>query len=330
MSKFDPKNGRYDEAEARYLEMASAGHYDASYSAILARNLQYIRSQVWEVQKAPLHAFEVFPVMTDVPAGAETAIQRIYDTMGIAKIVSNYADDLPRADVVAKEESVKVVTIGDSYGYNVRELDNAAFANTNLTEWRARAARRAIDVKLNKLAWFGDTTHNIRGFLNHDNITQVAVAADGNVNGGINSKKFKHKTSEQIIRDINDLLNAIDVATNNVEFPDTVLLPTEAYDLMVMTPRNSYSDKTILAFLRDVHPEIRWMKIGELDHAGVDGESLMVAGRFTPDVVRFEIPERLRQLPIEKRNLEYVVDCLCYAIGVTIFVPLAFSKASGI
>ena len=205
MAKFDPKNGHYDEAEARYIQQASAGHYDASYSAILARNLQYIRSQVWEVQKAPLHAFEVFPVMTDVPAGAETVVQRIYDTMGIAKIVSNYADDLPRADVIAREESVKVVTIGDSYGYNVRELDNAAFANTNLTGWRARAARRAIDVKLNKLAWFGDAEHNIRGFLNHDNITQVTIAADGNSNGGTNSKKFKHKTPEQIKQEVTSM-----------------------------------------------------------------------------------------------------------------------------
>ena len=46
--------------------------------------------------------------------------------------------------------------------------------------------------------------------------------------------------------------------------------------------------------------------------------------------VGLEIPERLRQLPVEKRNLEYVVDCISRVIGVTITIPLAFSKAAGV
>lgn len=325
MGKHNP-NGRFDAAEANYIQDSSAGRFDASASAFLARELTYIRARVLEVSRAPLNAFRIFPVQTDVPPEAATAIQRVYDALGVAKIISNYGDDLPRADIAGKEIPVNVVTAGASYGYNVVEIEHAIYAGINLSEWKARAARRAVDQKINSLAWFGDADLGITGFLNNSNLTAVTLAADGTGS----STKFVDKTPDQIIRDINALINAIDVATNNVEFPNMILFPTKAYDHIVMTPRSQYSDLTILGFLRQSHPELRFEKVGELDGAGTDGADLMVAGRFDPEVIRLEIPERFRQLPVQMRNLEYVVDCISRVIGVTITIPLAFSKASGV
>lgn len=322
------KNGRYDAAEAAYIK-STAQRMDDSFSLFLARELTYIRTQVLQVAKAPMNAFRIFPVQTEIPAGAQVAIQRIYDEMGVAKVISNYADDLPRADVVGKETTTKVVTIGDSYGYNVVEIENAQFAGVNLERYKADAARRAVDLKINKTAWFGDAENGITGFVANPNLTAVTLAADGNQNGGANSTRFIYKTPDQIIRDVTQLISAINIATNNVENPNMVLFPTEAFDHIVMTPRSNFSDLTILEFLRRSHPDVRFEKVGELDGAGTGGADLMIAGRFDPDVIRLEIPERFRQLPVEKRNLEYVVDCICRFVGVTVIRPFAFSKASG-
>jgi hypothetical protein len=318
------KNGRYDAAEAAYIK-STAQRMDDSFSFFLARELTYIRTRVLEVAKAPMNAFRIFPVQTEIPAGAQVAIQRTYDQTGIAKVISNYADDLPRADVIGTETPVKVQTIGDSYGYDVVEIENAQFAGVNLEMYKAQAARRNIDFKINQLAWFGDAENGITGFLANPNLTSVTLAADGTGS----STKFVDKTPDQIIRDVTQLISAINVATNNVENPNMVLFPTEAFDHIVMTPRSQYSDLTILEFLRRSHPDVRFEKVGELDGAGTAGADLMIAGRFDPDVVRLEIPERFRQLPVEKRNLEYVVDCICRFIGVTVTIPMAFSKASG-
>lgn len=318
------KNGRYDAAEAAYIK-STAQRMDDSFSFFLARELTYIRTRVLEVAKAPMNAFRIFPVQTEIPAGAQVAIQRIYDQTGVAKLISNYADDLPRADVIGTETPVKVMTIGDSYGYNVVEIENAQFAGVNLEMYKAQAARRAVDFKINQLAWFGDADAGITGFLANPNLTSVTIAADGTGS----SSKFVDKTPDQIIRDVTQLISAINLATNNVENPNMVLFPTEAFDHIVMTPRSQYSDLTILEFLRRSHPDVRFEKVGELDGAGTNGADLMVAGRFDPDVIRLEIPERFRQLPVEKRNLEYVVDCISRFVGVTITIPLAFSKASG-
>lgn len=329
MSARNP-NGHYDEAEKAYIQMTSAGRLDESASAFFARELTYIRAQVLEVAKAPLNAFRIFPVQTEVPAGAAFAVQRIYDSFGIAKVISNYADDLPRADVAGQETPVTVKTLGASYGYNVVEIEHAQFAGEPLEMYKANAARRAIDQKINQIAWFGDAANGIQGFIDNPNLTAVAIPADGQQNGGTNSTQFIHKTPDQIIRDINTLINAIDLATNNVEFPNMILLPTTAFDHLVMTPRSQFTDLTILGFLRQAHPDIRFEKVQELNGAGTGGTDLMIAGRFDPDVIRLEVPERLRQLPVEKRNLEYVVDCISRVIGVTIRIPLAFSKGSGV
>ena len=318
------KEGRFDEAERNYIQSV-AGRQDEAFSFFLARELTQIRARVLEVSKAPMNAFRIFPVQTEVAPGAATAIQRIYDSTGMAKVISNYADDLPRADAVGKEVVSKVVTVGDSYGYNTMEIEHAQFAGVNLSMYKAQAARRAVDLKINQMAWFGDADHGVTGFIDNPNLTAVTLAADGTGS----STKFTDKTPDQIIRDITKLITAINVATDNVENPYMVLLPTEAFDHIVMTPRSQYSDLTILEFLRRSHPDVRFEKVGELDGAGTAGADLMIAGRFDPDVVRLEIPERFRQLPVEKRNLEYVVDCIARVIGVTVTIPMAFSKASG-
>lgn len=70
------------------------------------------------------------------------------------------------------------------------------------------------------------------------------------------------------------------------------------------------------------------MKIGELEKA--DGnKDVMIAGNFIPEYIKFEIPNRFTQMPVQPNNLEYKVPCLSEAIGVSITMPLAFAKASG-
>ncbi len=318
------EKGHYDATEASYIQ--SQNNFDEKASIFLARELAYVRSKVLEIKKAPLNAFVVFPVQTDVPAGAEAAFQRIYDSVGVAEIISNYADDLKRVDILGEEVPVKVFTVGDAYGYSVVEIDNARFANKNLTLYKAQAARRAIDQKLNDLAWHGDKSHNITGFLNNPNITTFALKADGSGN----STKIKDKTVEKILRDFNEIIDTIPETTQQVEEANTVIMATEIFNHIATTPRNDNSDLTILEFLKRVHPEIRrWLKIGELNGAGTGGSNVIIAGKFDPDYIKFEIPERLRQLPVQVRNLEYVVNCISRAIGVTITLPMAFVKAEG-
>lgn len=317
----DIKKMHYDENEAAYLR--AVGHFDEATSVFFARQLEYIRARVLDVKKAPLNAFQVFPVMTDIPSGAESATHYIFDSVGTAKIISNYADDLPRVNVAGTKETVTVYDLGDAYGYNDKEIRNAQFANVPLSARKAQMARRAIDVKLNSIAWKGDEDHKITGFLNNPNITEFAVTA--NAKG---TTKVEDMTPDEAIAFFNSLIESVELATNTVEHINTILMYPKAYNYLASTPRTEHTDQTILQFLEGVHPEItRWMKVGELTGAGDDGKDAIVGGYFDDTYIRFEIPERFRQHEVEKRNLEYIIDCTASTVGVTVFIPYAFTKA---
>ncbi|WP_301860184.1 major capsid family protein [uncultured Megasphaera sp.] len=313
----------YDERD--YAALVASNNLDAAGSAFVARQLTMVRAQVLRVKKATLNAFTVFPVTTDIPVGAETALQRTYDSVGVAEIISNWADDLPRVDILAQETSVNVKMLGDAYGYNYREIQNAQFAGINLSAEKGRVAKYGVDYKLNQIAWHGDKAHHITGFLDNPNINEFTLPGDG----ANNSTKLVDKTEEQVFRDLNNFIESIPEATNQVEQANALLLPPSVYTFLA-TKRLGDTETTYLNFFRQIHPEITNIaKVLELKGAGPDGKDVMIAGFFDPSYIKFEIPIRFDQRPVEYRNLEYVVNCVASTAGVTVIMPFAFAKAYG-
>ena len=315
-------NKHYDQADLKAIKDTNAFNEDVS--VFLAQQLTHVRNQALEVKKAPLNAFQVFPVTTDIPKGADSAVQYIYDAVGIAKVIADYADDLPRVDVFATEQVVRVKDLGVSYGYSDKELANAAYARVNLSASKATKSRRAIDLKINQIAWKGDTANKITGFLNNPNISEYTLPK-----GASGQTTFVSKTEAEILKDITGFLQTIADATNEVEQANTLLLAPNAYAHLATT-RLADSDRTLLEFVRQVNPNLtRIMKVGELKGASADGSDMMVAGYFDPDYIKLEIPERFDQKPAERRNLETVINCTASVAGVTVAIPMAFVKAKG-
>ena len=319
----NPNEMKYDERDVQVIK--NGMHFDDTLSAFTAQQLTFVRAKALEVKKPPMSAFSVFPVQTDVPPGAEVAHQIVYDGVGMADIISNFSDDLPRVDVYADKIAVNVHTLGDSFGYNENEIKNAQMAGTNLSTRKALMAKRGIDLKLNSLAWYGDKARGIVGFLDNENISECTLKGDGTGS----STKLADKTVAQILRDIKELLQTVQKATNNVEKATALYLAPDAFAHLATTPLNDNSDTTILDFVSKTHPQLRKIEeVGEL--ASSDGKSdYMIAGVFDPEYVAFEIPERYRQLPPQVRNLETVINCTSRAIGVTVTIPMAFAKAKG-
>lgn len=144
------------------------------------------------------------------------------------------------------------------------------------------------------------------------------------------STKISTKTVDQVIRDFNSIIDSIPTATNEVEQANTVLMAPAVFRYISQTRIPDTDGQTILSFLQSVHPEItRWMKVGELKGAASDSSDMIVVGYFDPIYIKFEIPTRFDQLPVQSRNLEYVVNCVAEAVGVTVTMPAAFAMAKG-
>ena len=56
----------------------------------------------------------------------------------------------------------------------------------------------------------------------------------------------------------------------------------------------------------------------------------MLAYRRDPDALTLEVPSDFEQLDVEKRNLEYIIDCIESFGVVIIYYPLSVCYGDGI
>jgi len=306
--------------------MTSKQRLDASETVFFQRELEAVKSKTYDVKYPELKCRRLIPVSFDAGAGAESIVYQQYDQVGMAKIISAYGSDLPRADIVGKEFVAKIKSLGCSYGYNIQEIRNANMAGKPLQSRKAAAAKRAILQKENNIAYFGDASTGLVGFLNNPNVTQTVVP-----NGVSASPLFADKTPDEILADLNGAANFIVESTNGVEIPDTLLLPLAQYNYIKSTPRSANSDTTILQYFLDNNGYIKTVEwVNELKGVGNGGVDVMVCYRRDPDVLTLEIPQDFEQFPEQEQGLEYVVPCHQRIGGVLVYYPMAVNIVSGI
>ena len=315
---------KYDANDLRAIE--ASGRFDANESMFFARQLEAIKAQTYDVKRANLNALQLMPVSTDVPEGATTITYRQYDTVGMAKVIANYANDLPRADVTGKEFTSNIRSIGNAFGYNTQEIRSAIFAGVNLPARKAMAATRAHQEKINALAFTGDADHGLPGLISNTNVPEVTLLADGTGS----AKTFASKTADKIVRDVNSLINKIISQSKGVHRATEVWMPVEQYALIATTQNSTASDTTILAFLQQVHPGVTFRQVVELDGAGASSADRMYAIENSRDNWAIEIPMMMKMYSPQQKGLEFEVPVESRFGGVIIEYPLAFAFADGI
>ena len=315
---------KYDANDLRAIE--SSGRFDANESMFFARQLEAIKAQTYDVKRANLNALQLMPVSTDVPEGATTITYRQYDTVGMAKVIANYANDLPRADVTGKEFTSNIRSIGNAFGYNTQEIRSAIFAGVNLPARKAMAATRAHQEKINALAFTGDADNGLPGLISNTNVPEVTLLADGTGS----SKTFASKSADKIVRDVNALINKIISQSKGVHRATEVWMPIEQYALIATTQNSTASDTTILQFLQQMHPGVTFRQVVELDGAGASSADRMYAIENSRDNWAIEIPMMMKMYSPQQKGLEFEVPVESRFGGVIIEYPLSMCFADGV
>ncbi len=304
-------------------------HLDDVGAAFFQRELELIKARSYDVLYADLIARTLFPVNNEGGLAITSITYRTYDKVGAAKLINNYAKDLPRADVGGKETTIPVKEIGTSYGYTIKEIAASQLTGRGLDQRRANAAVRAVEEEVNDIAFFGRTDAGLPGFLTNPNIPVVTV-----VNGAGGTPQWTTKTPDEILFDINDLFADIFENTLMKERADTLLLPPQQWTYIASTPRASNSDTTILSYVTQNSPflnsEDDVIPVNELVGAGTAGVDIMVAYTRSPDKLELEIPFELQFMAPQEEGLEIVVPGLNSIGGVNMYYPLSAAIAEGI
>jgi hypothetical protein len=296
---------------------------DARESAVLARQLEYIKARTYDVKYAALKARSFIPPSSDAPSGADSITYRQWDMMGMAKVIANYADDLPMVNAFCKEFTTPVKSIADGFQYSIQDLRAVAMSGQKLDTARAAAARRVMEQAVDEVAAFGLPEAGMPGFLNHPNIPIVSVITG----------TWATATAIQILGDMYELSSSIHIATKETFSADTLLLDSVSFKRVASTPASStIPDKTILQVFLDTDPYIKnvdqWLKLDTANAAGT-GPRIMAYAR-DPEVVQLEIPQEFEQFPPQARNLAFVIACHLRIGGTVVRYPLALAYMDGI
>jgi hypothetical protein len=327
MPRFDETYESYDPVELQVIEQnlnrilrEDAVELGGS-SLFFARQLDYVKARTYQRLFPNTNADALVPDATDTPEWAETITVSSYDSVGMAKIISNYADDLPRADVRAMLTSVTVKTLGDSYGYNINEIRASRAIGAGLDVRKAEAARRAIDLKISKIKMIGDPDYGLFGLFSMPNIPQVIMPFPG---------PWNVLTGNEIYDNLNAMVFAYMNQTLGVHKANTLALAPMAYHSAATRffAAPTTTPVTALALFQQMNPGINVMNVIECQGADpAAGQDVALYYELSSDNLAHEFVMPFTQLPADARNLEFVIDCMARSGGVHIYYPLSLLKA---
>lgn len=298
-------------------------------SIFFARELDYIKSKSYDKIYPEFTALNNFPITHEVPEGAETMTYYSYEKTGMAAIISNYATDLPRADVKGSPTTAYVKSIGDSYGYSIQEMRASRMAGKSLDTRKAEAARYAIDRKTNEIAFAGDKEHKLMGMLSSDNNIPLYTLAT------VETKtSLKDKSAAEILADINGMFAYQSRITQDVERADTLALPPAVF-IDISTRQIPNTGYTVKRFLLENAPYLKnIITAPELsaENKATNPYGVDVAMLYTNSADKFslEIPMAFYQYPLQNRNLEVIVPCEERVAGIVLYYPLSALLAVGV
>lgn len=301
--------------------------FDSNETLFLARELESIESTLYEWEEKELKYRSLIPVSNEDSPGAESITYRMITMIGMAKIIANYSDDIPRADAITKEYTQNVKTIAISFGYNTQEIRAAAMANKPLDRIKADAARRAVRELENEICWTGEDSHGIIGFLNNTNIPIQAAPS------GVSGVTWALKTPDEIIRDVSLGVQTVRTQSKGIHSPDTMILPIAQHTLITTLPRSANSDTTIANFILNNKAfgitQIDWLN--ELDNAFTgETEDGAVFYEKNSRIIQNRIPLEMITHPIQEQGLEFIVPVEARNGGIVVRYPLACLFFTGI
>jgi hypothetical protein len=195
---------------------ADAAVFERQLVQVLAEN--YMR----EFPELTMANGDIIPINRSIRPGVLSYEYYVYEGVGFAEILNSYADtNIPKVGVRGSVSTGKIVETATYYGWSVSEMETANETGFALESASAEANKRAHMQLWNKVGWFGDEAHGIKGMLTHPNVTRLLAP----FNAGGTSRLWSAKTFDEVAADFAALSSASKDATNDIEAPTDIILP---------------------------------------------------------------------------------------------------------
>ena len=310
--------------------------FDASQAlSFLTQQAAHIETEVYRIRYPEIQYPNLIPVDTSAGEWARTVEFTSMDQVGKADWFDADANDMPRADVNMQKYSQQIHMAGIGYGFNLDELNYAMRVGISLDTERASAARRAYEEFMEGIALVGDSRKNWLGLINQSAVTATTAPADGTGS----ATTFASKTGDQIARDINALLSAINTGSKGVEVANTLALPLDQFNLL-STKRmgTDGASITVMEWIMkyNVYTALTGQPltirvIRQLSTAGGSSSARMIAYRRDPSVLKLHMPMTHRFMEVWRTGpLRFDVPGVFRTGGLDVRLPGAMRYMDGI
>ncbi len=291
---------------------------DAAETMVFARQLETVKSRVYEKKFPPLKARSFVPESNEGGATSETLVYRLWEGFVVAKVCGPYATDIPMVAASGKEFVVRYFSVKDGYYYSIDDMRKAQAAGVELSTKYAELARRGIELARDGITAFGVPDIGTYGLANHPNATLKTLP-----NGD-----WANASGLEILEDLNYLVT--EMFSNSLEIwsIDTVLVSTRLYRILttkLMSVDNA-SNITVLEMFKKQNPGVTVDSWTKLAASAPDGShDRVIAYVKTPEVLEFETGVEFEILPVEYSKGVFTHVCQARYAGVQVHYPLAVS-----
>jgi len=239
----------------------------ANLSQFVQTELQYQEAEIYKIEYPELTYDKVIPV-NSAASGVQQIAYDVYDRAGEAQLITSYSKDVPRATTGKIRKYRGIYEYGQGAAYTIQEVNSARFANLPLETRELEAARYGTEIRMNKLAYFGDKNISEDDFYGLFNNGQVGVLVNNvsdefpvvTLKDGTTPATWEEALSEtgataddlasaaqRISQQINYVFAKINNRSLGVEVADTLLIPRLQYNLIATTVISTFTQETVLS-----------------------------------------------------------------------------------
>ena len=288
---------------------------DANETIALAKDLEHRKAQSYDVIYANNKEMMFVDIDTSAPEGAETISYQQWDMAGMAKVITNYADDLPSVATFMKEFSSPVKTVGAQYDYSIADLMRSAQSGASLPERKSRIARRVVENQVVKMLSEGHD--QVKGLINHPNIPVTTLPNTGVWSG---------LTADQMLENLHFLADQIETTTKETFLANRLLMAPRPFNTIRSTPVDS-TNRTMVLQQFQADRGIRAEKWHRLEGAGAGAIDRVLMYNDSPEVITFNLPLPYRELPTQAKGLALITPVLARVGALEVHYPLAMTYA---
>lgn len=288
---------------SKYVIGEAVTRLDASIKnggAFLGYQLETMLKESVRQPALPLSAFRYIPMDNKIVKDGSTSWKyRVVTSYGSSTRLVTGDEELKRVGATYHFEDGVVINDGAVFGWNHKQIKEAAFSGVPLQDDMLTSAREQSQAFINDIAWHGDVSAGCYGVLSNQYVPKYTLSAQ------ITSAT----SAADAISILSGIVNSIYKISKCMIIPDHLLLPT-GVDAVVSNLYLSGTSKNVVSALKESHKNKYGVELivgcaPELDGAGDNGEDICFTFKSDKSVLMIPVPLAFEILPVQYTNLRY-------------------------